>query len=241
MDINLLDNVKESGQPLAGQVAERISQLIIDQHLTVNDKLPNEFELAKQLNVGRGTIREAIKQLAAKNVVVIKRGLGTFVTKEPGVVKDPFGFAFISDSNKLASDLLETRLLIEPWAAGLAAEYATDQDILRLRKANSIINEKIRKKEDYGEADEQFHVIISSCTQNLVLPKIIPVIVFSIHQLMPINSSLESFNLIQKNTMETHREIVEAIAAHDSQAAKEAMYRHLSINLDGVHKKSDLS
>ena len=52
---------------LPEQVAERISQLIIDQRLTYQDKLPNEFELAAQLHVGRGTVREAIKLLAARN------------------------------------------------------------------------------------------------------------------------------------------------------------------------------
>ena len=59
----LFETVKDKEVPLAEQVAEQIRQLIIDRQLTHGEKLPNEFELAQQLNVGRGTVREAVKLL----------------------------------------------------------------------------------------------------------------------------------------------------------------------------------
>ena len=61
----LFETVKDKEVPLAEQVAEQIRQLIIDRQLTHGDKLPNEFELAQQLNVGRGTVREAAKLQAS--------------------------------------------------------------------------------------------------------------------------------------------------------------------------------
>lgn len=56
----VFENVREKESPLAEQAAGQISQLIIDRQLIHGEKLPNEFELAQQLNVGRGTVREEI-------------------------------------------------------------------------------------------------------------------------------------------------------------------------------------
>ena len=61
---NIQDNRTSS---LAEQVADQINQVIIDQNINAGEKLPNEFELAARLNVGRGTIREAVKLLVARN------------------------------------------------------------------------------------------------------------------------------------------------------------------------------
>ena len=71
---NIQDNRTSS---LAEQVADQINQVIIDQNINAGEKLPNEFELAARLNVGRGTIREAVKLLVARNCLEIRRGEGT--------------------------------------------------------------------------------------------------------------------------------------------------------------------
>ena len=81
-------------RPLAEQVADQISQMISNRELPVGQRLPNEFELAERLNVGRGTVREAIKQLSARNIVQVKRGKGTFVVEHPGLIQDPLGYPF---------------------------------------------------------------------------------------------------------------------------------------------------
>ena len=52
---------------LAERVADSVLQLIIDQNLTCGEKLPNEFELAGKLHVGRGTVREAVKLFSNKS------------------------------------------------------------------------------------------------------------------------------------------------------------------------------
>ena len=75
--------VQESGKSLAEQVADRISDMIREQALTAGEKLPNEFELASLLNVGRGTVREAVKLLVSRSVLEIRRGKGTFVERIP--------------------------------------------------------------------------------------------------------------------------------------------------------------
>ena len=116
---NIQDNRTSS---LAEQVADQINQVIIDQNINAGEKLPNEFELAAHLNVGRGTIREAVKLLVARNCLEIRRGKGTFVVEKPGQIEDPLGFAYVKDKITLAVDLMELRLQLEPWVAQLAAQ-----------------------------------------------------------------------------------------------------------------------
>ena len=92
----MFKNVQEQRElSLSERVARQISDLIKERNLSAGDKLPNEFELGESLNVGRGTIREAVKLLVARNCLEIRRGKGTFVTEELGKVNDPFGFEFV--------------------------------------------------------------------------------------------------------------------------------------------------
>ncbi len=61
---------------------EQIIGYINENGLQPGDQLPNEVDLMNKLKVGRGTIREAIKSLNSKGVVIIKRGIGTFVADQ---------------------------------------------------------------------------------------------------------------------------------------------------------------
>ena len=95
-----------NGKPLADQAADLIVNYIVDNNLEAGAKLPNEFELAKAIGVGRSTIREAVKILVSRNVLEIRRGAGTFVSEDQGVSDDPLGLAFVKDKEGLAMDLL---------------------------------------------------------------------------------------------------------------------------------------
>ncbi|MFZ1603926.1 MAG: GntR family transcriptional regulator, partial [Enterococcus aquimarinus] len=99
---------------LVDQTTERIFRFISEAGYQVGDKLPNEYTLAKELEVGRSTLREAMKMLVSENVVEVRHGSGTYVKNLQRDSEDPFGFSKIKDSLKLTHDLFEVRLLIEP-------------------------------------------------------------------------------------------------------------------------------
>ena len=127
-----LSNLKN--KLLAEQVQEQIYQYILDTPIAVGAKLPNEFELGDRFGVGRSTIREAVKILVSRNILEIRRGCGTFVCENPGVVDDPLGFAFVDDKKRLGLDLCEVRMIIEPEIAALAAERAVPEEIEELQR-----------------------------------------------------------------------------------------------------------
>ena len=70
-------------QSLTDQVVTRIRKLIIDGKLEPSDRLPNEPELAKRMNVSRSTVRTALQILEREGFLIRRRGIGTFVEKEP--------------------------------------------------------------------------------------------------------------------------------------------------------------
>ena len=212
-------------QTLAEQVAEQILNEIMEKGLEVGAKIPNEFELAEEIGVGRGTIREAVKILASRQILTIRRGAGTFVSERQGIVDDPLGLAFLKDKTHLALDLLSVRLMLEPEIAALAALHAQPEQTEELKKRRDDVETLINRGEDHTQADILFHRQIAACSGNLVVEKLIPVINSSI----PLFVDLTSARLKQE-TIDTHREITESILRRDPEGARCAMYMHLTVN-----------
>ncbi|NDL68419.1 FadR/GntR family transcriptional regulator [Anaerotalea alkaliphila] len=212
-------------KPLAESVAENIISFIIDNRLEAGSKIPNEFELAETLGVGRSTIREAIKVLVSRNILEIRRGAGTYVSEKQGVSDDPLGLTFLRDRHNLALDLVSVRLMLEPEIAALAAKNATEEDIRELVEQCDKVEAMIRKGEDHTAEDIKLHKSIAKASKNAVVENLIPVI----------NSSVAVFvnvtqGLLSQETIETHREVVEAIRKRDVEGAKYAMTMHLIYN-----------
>ena len=211
--------------PLAEQVAEKINQYILDHNLRPGDRIPNEFELCDQLGVGRGTIREAVKLLVARNVLTVQRRNGTFVSEHTGEIEDPLGLAYQQDQTALAKDLLELRIQLEPWIAATAAERATDKDIELMFEQCGKVEKLIEQGINHLEEDKKFHISIANCMHNSVIPKLIPIITFSVSLFGTLSK-----NSLTNETVIQHRQIAEAIRNRDPQAARDAMLAHLYSN-----------
>ena len=91
--------------------------------------------MAQDLEVGRSTLREAVKMLVSKNILEVRQGSGTYITSLTETVIDPLGFGEIDNHMKLTQDLFEVRFLIEPQMASLAAQHITDKRSGCSRKA----------------------------------------------------------------------------------------------------------
>ena len=163
----------DSGLP--EQIADKIIQLILDEHLEQGDRLPKEAVLVERLGAGRSTVREAMKLLQSRNIVRIKQGSGTYVASNPGVADDPLGFTFIDDKQRLARDLLEVRFMIEPQIARMAAEHATNDQVVCIKELCDESERLAEAGEDYSTADTAFHNAIAESSGNLVVPRLMGV------------------------------------------------------------------
>ncbi|MBT9776799.1 FCD domain-containing protein [Clostridium sp. MCC353] len=214
-----------NGRPLADQAADLILNYIIENDLEAGAKLPNEFELARQIGVGRSTVREAIKILVSRNIVEIRRGAGTYVSEGQGVIEDPLGLTFVKDKKGLALDLLSVRLMMEPEIAMMAAEHAREEQIRGLYVQCEKVEAMIHEGKNHLEEDILFHKMIAACSGNVVVEKLVPVINSSIAVFVDVTNGR-----LKEETIETHREIVDAIAAKDGEGARCAMQMHLLYN-----------
>lgn len=222
MDTALYSEESDIKRSLSEQAADQITEYIRNKKLKSGDKLPNEFELMKIVQVSRGTLREAVKLLVSRNILEIKRGKGTFVKSKTGQIEDPLGFHFYPDQKKLALDLLELRYLLEPWFAEQAALRASDENLKDLKNACRAVEEDILWERDHLANDVRFHEAIAQCTQNTVAPNLIPFLSYSCE-----NCGLPLRNTLQLETVVDHRDITDAITRHDTEKAKNLMILHL--------------
>lgn len=218
----MMNSVEKS---LPQKIAEDIIAFILEENLKPGDKLPNETVLCQRLNVGRSSLREAMRALASRNIVTIRQGSGTYIASSTGVVDDPLGLSFINNKKKLIHDLMEIRFLLEPSIAALAAMHADDTEIKKICKLCDDVEELLKAHKDHSDKDIELHTAIALSSKNIVVPRLVPVIFRSIPLLIE-----STGNTLCNETIESHREIADAIAAHDAVRAHDAMYLHLVYN-----------
>lgn len=221
----MLTALNSEEKTLPERAADKIIDMIMENAMKPGDRLPTELELIQYLNVGRSTVREAIKLLVSQNIIEVRRGNGTFVKEQTGVIDDPLGFRFVQDKLKLGLDLCEIRFMIEPTIAALAAERATKKDLEQLREACLKVEELISQGKDYAQWDIKFHTVLAQCTGNCVVHSIVPIITQSV----PVFIDITRKGLLQQ-TIDCHREILEAVCAGDKQSAVKAAMHHLEDN-----------
>lgn len=212
-------------------IADDIISYIMNNKLQAGDKLPNEYELTQILDVGRSTLREGVKALISRNILEIRRGAGTYVSEKRGVAEDPLGLTFVNDKYKAAQDMLDVRMLLEPAIAARAAENATEEDSRKIRCLCDETERLIVAGENHLAADIELHTKIAECSKNLIMLKLVPVI----HQSVIVFGELTKLALKQE-TIDTHRDIVDAICHHHSQDAYQAMYLHIIYNQQNIRK-----
>ncbi|QTJ40993.1 FadR family transcriptional regulator [Dolosigranulum pigrum] len=224
--------MKTNSKSLVEQTADKILDYIIENNLSTGDKLPNEYNLAEDLSVSRSTIREAIRALTSKNVLEVKRGLGTFVSEKRGVSEDPLGFSLLNNTHKLIEDLFELRFLLEPRMAELAAINANKEDIYELKEIKKRIESEVEKRgSKHFELDIKFHSLIAEASGNLAMIQIVPIINQSIWLY---NSNSYTSNKIKKEMIISHEEILEAIVLKKPESAYKAMEKHINTVRDSL-------
>ena len=212
-------------------IVKQIKKAIFAGKLKKGDKLPTERELASQFGVSRAAVRSAVLSLEQSGLINIRKGSkGGFFIRE-------FDFKSVRESlNDLIQlgqasihDLTEARIIIEPNAAALAAERATEEDIEKMTE--SIISYKARVAEGLppNPADLQFHICLAEAAKN-------PVIIMMMRSLMDLlYKNIGAYFLAPKpgrSILAQHHKILEAIIARNVNKARANMLTHLEAMKD---------
>ena len=223
---------KTSNRTLAESTEDEIVQLILDQNMKVGEKLPNEFDLARQLGVGRSTLREAIRHLAARNVLEVRQGAGTFISNKRGVPEDPLGLTFVGRDPALALELMDIRLMLEPEVCAIVAQRVTPEQMEQLQNYAREISRLAESGQDYSEPDAQMHRYLAECSGNRVLRNVIPIFTSSVG--VSIAATNDEYRLA---TSKEHQAIADAICRRDSTGARCAMIVHLNTTRNAVARQ----
>lgn len=243
---------------LAEDIVEQIERLVLNRKLQVGDPLPSERELAHELQVGRQTLREAMRILAQKGLVQVLPGRGTFVAQPSTESFSESLYAYLCLNPHLVRDFLETRRVIETEAAAIAAERASAENLAAIKKAlddfESFRGELVHwidagvashpesaNVEDqqahqaaltrWTEADLAFHTELARATGN----QVILLLTLSLRDAMRGNIHyFASTPHIISASLDLHREVYNAVAAKQVGAARRAMREHFQITLDEV-------
>lgn len=216
---------QREGATLVDTAVEEIIQLILDRSMQAGDRLPNEYDLARQLGVGRSTLREATRRLVSRNILEVRHGSGTFVSEKHGVPEDPLGLTFLEDDPDLALDLLDIRLMLEPEICARVAVIATEEQVAQLEACCDEMDRLMDAGQSYTEADKRFHRGLAECCGNRVLQNLIPIIMSSIK--VSISATRDEH---RDSTKRHHRQILEAVRRHDPAGARYTMIAHLNTN-----------
>ena len=191
------------------EIVERIFEAIIDQRLPPGTKL-SEAALCEAFGVGRMRIRQSLLLLSSREVVELLPNRGAFVA---------------SPSAEQAREVFETRLMIEPNVARLAAERASDADLTRLGAHLQLEHQAHHssKRRDAIRLSGQFHVLLAEVAGNSVALRMVKELVTRTSLIIGIFGSPGVSNCRD----EDHDEIFTAFQTRNSDLAARLMEDHL--------------
>ena len=155
----------------ADAVVDQIEGLILTGVLRPGDRLPAERELGTLVDVSRPILRDALKTLEGRGLIVSRQGGGTFVADLIGTVFSDPVVALIARHPGAIEDYLDFRRDIEGLAAARAAERATEADRDLLSRIVEAMAEAYAAHDHAAEArlDVEFHQAIGEAAHNIVL------------------------------------------------------------------------
>ena len=197
-------------QPLRETVCEALRDAIRNGILEPGERLM-EVQLAEELGISRTPVREAIRKLEQEGYVIMMPRRGTYVS---------------SVSVNDIKEIFEIRSALESLSTGLAARRIEPDELEKLRALLTEIEGHIQRKDidKIVETDIKFHGLLYQVSRN---ERLVTIISNLKEQLARFRTLSMSYPGRLQETLQEHRAMVEAIAAGDVEAARDAAERHM--------------
>ena len=225
---------REGAAPLGSQtdvVVHGIKQMILDARLAAGARLPIEKDLAAELGVSRGSLREGVRALCIMGVLETRQGDGTYVTSlDASLLLAPMGFLVDLQAPEGSIHLQSVRRVLESEAAARAALLIDDATIAEaeaiLAGVETLLGSHAAIDHDaVMEADIAFHRVIARASQNPTLEALIESLASRTVRARLWRAISQDGS--EQSTHAEHRAILRALTSHDPDRARLRMATHL--------------
>jgi GntR family transcriptional repressor for pyruvate dehydrogenase complex len=208
------------------EVSSKIKTLVFEGVLKPGDRLPSEAELAKQFNVGRQTVREALRILELSGFIRVQKGFGggpiikdTILANIANLLLDAFQMEKIS-----VDEFTAARLMVEKGILNYAIDNSDGQDVKALQENLSKAKDLIANRELATDVNFEFHALLSGASKNTVF-MILERAINAIHR--NLRSRRAADFETSKNAVQAHEKILDAFIKKDRERAIDLLEQHI--------------
>ncbi len=216
----------EASRELSAQIADAIRDAIVDGSLIVDERLPAESELAEKFGVSRPTVREALKRLAAQNLIRTQRGAtgGAFVNRlsfEDAYSQQITTSTLLLSMNAVSFETAcEARYALERACAPLSAQRRTADHLATMRAEIFRQGQPGLTDEAFCASDVAFHRALVDGAGNPVLSY---QLAGAVEAMQPLMNMITFTARSREAIVALHTAIADAIEAQDGQAASDGL------------------
>ncbi|MCD8139246.1 MAG: FadR family transcriptional regulator [Planctomycetaceae bacterium] len=208
-------------------IVELFKKKIEDGDLRAGDRLPTERELVEQLGVSRTSVREALRAMELVGLIESKVGEGTFI-KSSGIDEAILRVTGGVQDERRVLEMYEVRVLLEPYAARVAARKRSQAQLRDMRLAIESMRDEITKGERGQRGDIRFHGSIAEAAGNSILIGILGAFAEALGSSIAVaNAHVHAADIIAE-----HQRMFDAIEERDETEAERLMHAHIKRAID---------
>jgi GntR family transcriptional regulator, transcriptional repressor for pyruvate dehydrogenase complex len=206
-------------------VSRSIVDEITDRKYAPGTKLPPERDMIGQYDVGRGTLREALRFLELTGVLVMRAGPGGGPIVAAPEAEDLAGLLgmYLQLNQTSFGSLIQAREVLEPAMASMAASNATAETLEVLLSSVHNMERFIEDEENFSLEEANFHQCLATASGNTFFALLIASLHFLTDDVPGLNYPVKR----RKVMVGEHRAIYEAVAAGDGATAADLMAKHI--------------
>jgi DNA-binding FadR family transcriptional regulator len=219
---------------LSESAIDEIKTFISNNNLKEGSQLPSERELVSSLQISRGSLREALRILEIMGLIEVRPGKGIFVRQVSGDLLVPLPSWVIQYKDAIYKHF-ETRLILEPEVAALAARRITRDEIQTIE--NNVARQSAIEEQDVVaiiRTDIEFHLLVTEAAKNETITMLMNSLAKISFEGWKAALRVEGRN---QSAVREHSELVKILARGDEAAARKAMREHMLASMQMLKTK----
>jgi DNA-binding FadR family transcriptional regulator len=219
------------------QVARHVLARISERGLRPGDSFDSEVQVCRDLQVSRGSVREAYRLLAALGVLEIGSGRRPRVLEvNPTPLTQVFGHA-LQTAHATPLHVMELRRGIEVQTAQLAARFASPEQLARLRELGKQMRAAIHDDARRMACDLDIHETLAEASGNPLNTLVLTALRDAITQSLRTDYTVQSTEAETVRIIDAHEAIINAVCARDPVGAAAAMSCHFDLSVNSLARE----